>query len=333
MKFYELNENTGELKIKYGRVFLSVFVGILSLWLILNLFTVTSAGTTKVQTTFGTVNQVSFPEGFHFPINPLSSFDTFDTRNARYEVNGLNIPTQDRFNSTANVTVLFRIEGSKTPYIKQNYGTAQEYIDKTLRQQLRSIIRDEGRKLPDSRSLAQSDSVSVIQVNTTKRLTEQLDGTGIEIQEVLIQDIEFDPRIAQQILKTQERIQQEEAEKSKERLAQTQAEIKKQQAIGEANKKREEADAEAYKLETEANAKKAALIAEAEGKAKAIELEATAQAEANEKLTRSLTSQILRKQELDNEGVLYSKSIGNVPHTIIGETNLRAIGVPMATVK
>lgn len=160
-----------------------------------------------------------------------------------------------------------------------------------------------------------------------------MDGTGIEIQDTLVQDIEFDPRIAQQILKTQERIQQEEAELSKERIAKTQAEIKRQHAVGEANKKREEADATAYELETKANAKKAALIAEAEGKAKAIELEAIAQAEANIKLARTLTEQILEKQHLDNEAILYSKSVGNVPTTIIGDTDLRAIGVPVGISK
>lgn len=325
------SNDQGKLNIK--KIAITSVLSIFSLWLVLNVFTITSAGTTKVQTTFGTVNQEAYPEGFHFPVNPFSSFDEFDTRNARYEVDGLNIPTQDRFNSTANVTVLYRINGAKTPFIKQSYGTAQEYIDKTLRQQLRSIIRDEGRKLPDSRSLAQSGSVTVMQINTAKRLTEELDGTGIEIQDVLLQDIEFDPRIAQQILKTQERIQQEEAEKSKERLATTQAEIMRQQAIGAANKEKEAADAYAYKLTTEANAKKAALIAEAEGRARAIELEAAAQADANKKLTESLTAQILRKQELDNEGILYSKSVGNVPQTIIGDTDLRAIGVPMANIK
>jgi regulator of protease activity HflC (stomatin/prohibitin superfamily) len=323
-----VNEFSAKNIVKYGTL---VVGGITLSLVILNSFTITDAGTTKVQTTFGTVNQEAYLEGIHFPVNPLSSFDVFDTRNARYEVNGLNIPTQDRFNSTANVTVLYRIDGSKAPYIKQNYGTAQEYIDKTLRQQLRSVIRDEGRKLPDSRSLAQSDSVSIMQSNTTQRLVQELDGTGVEIQDVLIQDIEFDPRIAQQILKTQERIQAEEAEKSKERLAKTQAEIMRQQAIGESNKKREEADAYAYKLTTEANASKAAKIAEAEGKAQAIELEATAQAEANTKLTRSLTAAILEKQRLDNEGILFSKSVGNVPTTVIGDTDLRALGVPFAT--
>lgn len=295
----------------------------------LNSFTVVSAGTAKVQSTFGTVNPKHYGEGLHFPVNPFSSFDEFDTRNNKYEVNGLNIPTQDRFNSTGNVTVLFRIQDSKTPVIKQSYGSAQEYVDKTLRQYLRSIVRDEGRKVKDSRGLANSNTVSIMQENTRNRLQEQMQGTGIDIQEVLIQDIEFDPRIAQQILDTQKRIQVEEQKLSEERQAKTDAAIKKQQAIGEANKKREEADATAYKLTTEANAQKAAAIAKAEGESEAIKLIA----QANLELTKSLTPQILEKQRLDNEAVLFSKSVGNVPTTIIGETDLRAIGVPVGLSK
>lgn len=297
-----------------------------AVFIVLNSFTITSAGTTKVGTFMGKVDPSPYYEGVHL-VNPLMSFDTFDTRNSRYEVNGLNLPTQDRFNSSANVTVLFRIEGSKTPAIKKDYGTARQYIDKTLRQQLRSIIRDEARKLEDSRALAQSDKVSLLQANTTKRLKDIMADTGIDIQEVLVQDIEFDPRIAKQILATQQQIQREEEKKSQERVAMTDAEIKRQQAIGDANRDRERADAEAYKLTTEANAKKAAFIAEAEGKAHAIKLIANA----NLQLSKSLTPQVLRKQELDNEAVLFSKAKGNVPHTIIGDTNLRAIGIPMAT--
>jgi regulator of protease activity HflC (stomatin/prohibitin superfamily) len=301
--------------------------GVLAAAIILaNSYTVVSAGTAKVQTTFGTVNQQHYGEGLHFPVNPLSSFDEFDTRNNKYEVNGLNIPTQDRFNSTGNVTVLYRIQDSKTPYIKQNYGNAQEYVDKTLRQYLRSIVRDEGRKVQDSRGLANSNTVSIMQENAKSRLIEQMDGTGIDIQEVLIQDIAFDPRIAQQILDTQKRIQVEEQKLSEERQAKTDAAIKKQQAIGEANKMREAADAEAYKLTTVANAHKESAIAKASGEAEAIKLIA----EANLKLTKSLTPEILEKQRLDNEAILYSKSVGNVPEMIIGETNLRAIGVPVA---
>lgn len=318
--------NLSGFKVTKTKVGLIVSGIVLSVTL-LNSYTVVSAGTAKVQTTFGTVNQMHYGEGLHFPVNPLSSFDEFDTRNNKYEVNGLNIPTQDRFNSTGNVTVLYRIQDSKTPFIKQNYGNAGEYVDKTLRQYLRSIIRDEGRKVQDSRGLANSDTVSIMQENAKVRLIEQMDGTGIDIQEVLVQDVAFDPRIAKQILDTQERIQQEERKKSEERIAITNALIAKQEAVGQANKRREEADATAYKLTTEANAQKSAAVAKAQGEAESIKLIA----QANIELTKSLTPQILEKQRLDNEAILFSKSVGNVPTTIIGDTNLRAIGVPVAT--
>ena len=306
--------------------------------LLLSSFTIVPAGVTKVQTIFGSVTDTPFNEGFHFPVNPFSSFDSFDTRNAKYEIQGLNIPTQDRFNSTGNVTVLYRIDSSKAPYIKQNYGTIDEYINKTLRQQLRSIIRDEGRKVKDSRGLADSTTVSTMQENAQTRLVKALDGTGISINEILIQDISFDPRIEKQILATQERIQIEEQKKSQERIAATEAEILKQQAIGEANRKKEAADAEAYRITADADARKEAAIANAEGIAEARRIKADADAyaireiaKANIELSKSLTPTILKKQELENQRVLFSNSKGNVPQTVIGDTDLTAYGVPFNT--
>lgn len=324
--YYQLNLNKEVLQMnKYVKYSLAGVAALTALIVGLNSFTIVSAGTAKVQSTFGTVNQSHYGEGLHFPVNPLSGFDEFDTRNSKYEIKGLNIPTQDRFNSTGNVTILYRIQDSKTPFIKQNYGNAEEYVDKTLRQYLRSIVRDEGRKVKDSRGLADSNTVTIIQENAKTRLIEDMDGTGIEIQEVLVQDIAFDPRIAQQILDTQKRIQVEEQKLSEERQAVTDAAIKKQQAIGDANKKREAADAEAYQLTEIAQAQKAAAIAKAQGESEAIKLIASA----NLELTKSLTVQILEKQRLDNEAILFERSKGNVPTTVIGSTDLRAYGVPI----
>lgn len=309
----------------------SVVGSLLLLVTALNSFTVVQEGEVKVQSLFGKVDKVTvLNAGFHV-VNPLKSFDTFSVRNDKYEVPALNIPTQDRFNSKANVTVLYNIDGALTPVIKTDYGTSAQYIDKTMRQHLRSIIRDEGRKLNDSRSLAMSDNVTAMQENTRMRLTEALNGTGITVNDVLVQDIEFDPRISKQILATQSRIQKEEERKSQERIAITDANVAKAEALGAGNRKREEADAAAYSVEKRAKADKQSAIDRAQGQAEAITLVAIAQAEANRKLNASLTPNILRKQELDNEAILYGNSVGNVPTTIIGETNLRALGVPFAT--
>ncbi|USD64199.1 SPFH domain-containing protein [Vibrio sp. SCSIO 43136] len=308
----------------------------LAVYLGFNTWTTVPAGHVKTQSLFGKVQDEVLTEGFHL-VNPLKTLDLMSIRTDKYEINGLNIPTQDRFNSTGNVTVIYNIDENKASYIRKEYGTAEQFIDKTLRQYMRSIVRSEGRKLPDSRSLAIDANVETMQDSARSRLIESLDGTGVEIQEVLVQDIEFDPRIAKQILATQERIQQEEAKKSEERRAATEAEIKRQHAIGEANKKKEAADAEAYRIKQDADARKQAAIDVATGKAEAIRLQAQAEAEAlklladaNLELTESLTPAILERQRLENEGVLYKNSRGNVPHTVIGETDLRAYGIPMA---
>lgn len=311
-----------------NKIAVAVAGGVLVSVVALNSYTTVPAGHVKVQTLFGKVTDQPLTEGFHL-VNPLKSFDTISTRNDKYEVSGLNIPTQDRFNSEGNITVTYRIDGSKGNYIKTNYGTSEEYIDKTLRQQLRAIVRDEGRKLADSRSLADSASVTDMQVSTKARLKSKLDGTGIIIEDVLVQDIKFDKRIAAQILKTQNRIQQEQERKSQERIAETNTKIATLEAQAEGNRKREAAKARAFEITSKADAEKEAAITVAEGEAESIKLIA----DANIELSKSLTPEILKKQALDNEKVLYSKSVGNVPSTIIGETNLRAIGVPVSTLK
>ncbi len=304
------------------------FFGVVAIGLIaVNSFTIVSAGTSKVQTTFGTVNPKHLGEGFHFPVNPMSGFDEFDTRNQRYEVDGLSIPTQDRFNSTGNVTVLYRIEGPKTPSIKQSYGAASEFIDKTMRQHLRSIMRDEGRKIQDSRGLAKSKNITAMQESAKGRLQDSLDGTGINVQELLIQDIKFDKRIAEQILQTQKRIQKEEAEASQLRIVSTQAKQVEAKAAGEAKALNEKAKAEAYQIEAKANADASAILARATAERDAM----FAIADGNMMLTKSLTPEILEDKRIANEAILFGRSKGNVPQTVIGtDSGLKAYGVPMA---
>lgn len=273
--------------------FISI-IGAIAFILLLNCFTVVSAGKSAVQTTFGEINPKYIPEGFHL-VNPFSSIEEVDTRNQRYEIEGLNIPTQDRFNSAGNVTVLYRIEDAKTPYIKKNYGTSEEFIDKTMRQFLRTILRDEGRRVKDSRGLAQSDVVTKMQQSATDRLQDAMEGTGVVVQEVLIQDITFDDRIATQILNTQQRIQKEEAENSQLRIIETQALQAKAKAEGDAAQQMEKAKADAFGVESAAKAQ--AMSVRAKADAERYQLEQ--QAQGNKALQASLTPEILKLRELE----------------------------------
>ncbi|MGF1756002.1 hypothetical protein L4C33_20735 [Vibrio makurazakiensis] len=275
-------------------VIIGAVVGIIGL----NLFTITPAGHTKVQTCLGEVTPTHFGEGLHFPVTPYCGFDTYDTREFKYEINKINVPTQDRFSSTANVTALIRVEPKGTPGIKKNYGNMDEFLDKTIRQQLRSMLRDEGRKLEDSRSLAQSDKVSNMQDSLKARLTVALEGK-ISVNEVLVQDIEFDPRISKQILATQQRIQKEESEASQLRIQKTVADQAIEKARGSSESKKLEASAEQFRLESIADGKAHAQRVAAE--AERYELEQ--RAHGNKALNKSLTNNILKLKALEVQQV------------------------------
>lgn len=261
-----------------------------------NCFTIVDAGTTKVGTLMGEVQDRPLEEGLHF-VNPFMGFDTFDTRNNKFVKENLLIPTKDRFNSTANVTVLYRVDNSKTPFIKKNYGTMEMFVDKAMSQFLTSIIKDEGRKIADSRGLADSFNVTAMQENTKRRLQEALTGTGITLQEVLVQDVTFDPRIQNQILQTQDRIQKEEAEKSQLRIATTAAQTTEATAKGQAAADKARYEAAAYQTFVQAKAY-------ADGvkqKADADRYMAEQTAIGNAKLASSLTPQIIELKRLEVE--------------------------------
>lgn len=291
---------------------IKLVMGFLGFVLLLNMFHIVPSGKTAVSTEFGKVQPKHYPEGFYL-VAPWASFEDLDTRNLRYEIEGLNIPTQDRFNSTANVTVLYRIEGSKVPWIKTNYGTQEEFIDKTMRQFIRTIIRDEGRKVKDSRGLAQSDIVTNMQVSATQRLTESMEGTGVTVQEVLIQDIKFDDRITKQILDTQERIQREEAENSQLRIDVTKASQKKAQAKGDADQRIELAKAAAFEVESKAKSNATAARQSADAARYSLEQQALG----NRALQASLTPEILKLRELEVRQVEAGSGWnGSVPTTV-----------------
>ncbi|ADM80035.1 hypothetical protein phiAS5_ORF0192 [Aeromonas phage phiAS5] len=272
-----------------------VVVGVLFAMILgFNCYTIVDAGTTKVGTIMGEVQDKPLEEGLHF-VNPMMGFDVFDTRNNKFVKENLLLPTKDRFNSTANVTVLYRVDNAKTPYIKKNYGTMEMFVDKAMSQFLTSIIKDEGRKISDSRGLADSFNVTAMQENTKRRLQEALTGTGITLQDVLIQDVTFDPRIQNQILQTQDRIQKEEAEKSQLRIAQTTAKRTEETAKGQAAADKAKYEANAYKTFVEAKAY-------ADGvkqKADAERYMAEQTAIGNNKLASSLTPQIVELKRIE----------------------------------
>lgn len=289
----------------------------------LNSFTTVYDGYVKVETTFGKVKDSVLPAGIHF-VNPMSEFTEYEIRNNKYVVEGLLLPTKDRFNSTVNVTVTYRIDGNVTPKIRREYGSMATYIDRAMSIHLTNIVKDEGRKIADSRGLADSGNITAMQHSAKARLQEALDGTGITLSEVLIQDITFDPRIAQQILDTQQRIQREEAEKSQERIEASKAQQVIEAKRGETESLKLQADADLYVEQQTAAGKKAHSDAERYAMEQI--------AAGNRELQHSLTPQILKLKELEvaaiEAGKGWNGQFGDNMTIVVG-TDGKAPNVPV----
>lgn len=277
----------------YKNLGIGVFVGFVLL-VIMNLFTIVDPATTKVGTKFGIVDPIPLLEGPHL-VNPMTSFDVFKTGISKLEANGVQIPTKDRFNSTVSITVTYTVEPEKTPYIKSKFITMDNFVNINLYLPLLSYVKDEGRKLDDSRSLSDSSNISEMQSNLVNRLHESLVGTGISIESVLIQDITFDPKIADQIFKTQDRIQKEEVEKSNLRMAETLAKKDIATANGKAGADKAQYDATAYQTKVNSEANAAAIRAKADADRYQVEQIAIG----NERLQKSLTPEIIKLKQLE----------------------------------
>lgn len=248
---------------------------------------------TVVLTDMGETEDAPLGEGLH-GIAPWKGVTRFFTSNNKYSTD-MTIPTQDRVNSTATVTVMYRIEATKTPEIKRSYGTVDMFVDRALSLYLDTIIKDEGRKIQDTRGLADSSNITAMQLNTKNRLNERLKGTGIILQEVLIRDIKFDERIQNQIIATQTRIQNEEAEKSALRIEKTTADKAVAKKKGDTDSAKLQAEADAYKISQNS----IALFEAKKRDADAVAYAADKQAEANRKLAASLTEQLLESRRIE----------------------------------
>lgn len=232
-------------------------LALFALWIGLNVWTYTPIGETKVEICIGEVTGKVLPNGLHF-VNPICSYDNFNTQLRVADYPDLPIPTGDRFKSNAKLLVRFNIKTEALPGIREEYGNEDLFMSKTLDKSIQIIVKSEGRKLPDSKMLADDKSVSTLSINARERLEEEL-GKFMSIESVEITDIDFDERIMDQIVATKKRIEKEEVEKSQLRIDETQAQkvVKQKEAealaaIATGNGRRATADALLYEKQKEA---------------------------------------------------------------------------------
>lgn len=271
---------------------------IAALWLIPNSYTIVQDGTVKTQTFMGKVSPKPVMPGFHL-VNPLADFEVFNTKDIAMKFDKLQVPSQDKFKSTVDMTVMLQFDGSKAPINRINAGSQDQALDKYVTEKLLSTVREFGKSVPKAQDLYNAEVQSQLQIAIQQEVEEYARPYGYTVKQVFLQDIDLPEAIKKQVENTKIREEQVNAEKAelarKEQIA--------QQAVVQAV-----ADKEARSNAAQAN----------ERDADARLYAAKKEAEANAILQRTITPEMIRWKELDVQQTIADKYQGGVPQTVMG---------------
>lgn len=278
---------------KKTAILMIVIVGI-GIFIAQNCYITVRAGHNKVATLFGDVRPEPYGEGFHI-VNPLLAFTTFDLRQITHTWQKVDVPSQDKLKTSMDISVTYRLDGTRTPMILRETGLMLDVLNKHITPKVRSLLREAGKTVSQSQDFYLDVIQQQLQLYMEQGLREYLETKGVIIEAVLFRDITLPSVVTSAVIQTKERQEQLEREKAQlnivEQQAQQQvkqAEAREQAAISDANAKRTQADAEAYRI-----------IKEAE-----------AQAKANEVLARSITTELIQYNSIQ-------RWTGHYPQTLM----------------
>ncbi|GHA08018.1 hypothetical protein GCM10008090_17300 [Arenicella chitinivorans] len=214
------------------------------------------AGHVKVATLFGEVQDTVYEEGLHFPVNPLYAWNEYDVRQKTLKFDKMGVPSQDQLISHFDVSLQYRLMGSKAPEVKKNTGTAQDVVQIHVVPYFRSLMREQGKTVANAEEFYSESVQNRMQEHMMSALTQKLEPVGIQMQGILIRNVILPPFIAKAVEDKKRREQEAEKQKAELKRFSTEQEqkIATANAEFEAAKLEEQrirllADAEAYKIE------------------------------------------------------------------------------------
>jgi regulator of protease activity HflC (stomatin/prohibitin superfamily) len=222
--------------------------------IVMNIYQTIPVGHVGVATLFGKAQVEGYPEGLHFPVNPLYKWTMFDARKKTH-LETANVPSQDQLQTKLDVSVQYRIDGAMASTILGATGTAEAAVRVHLVPKLRSLLREQGKSINRAEDFFLEATQETLQTNLTDGLRDDLEPQGIIVSAVLIRDITLPPFIVQAIEKKKEREQAVEQEKAELERVRTElqqevarAKAGREAAEEDAARKRILADAQAYEI-------------------------------------------------------------------------------------
>lgn len=136
---------------RFARTVSTIGLIVVGVGLSTSMFKQVEAGTVGVQTLFGKVQDNVLESGLHV-INPLVEVTVFDIKTQNYLMSAkenegtvqgddaIRVLSSDGLEVTIDLSVLYRVDPAKAPFILQNIG--EKYEDKIVRPVSRTVIRD-----------------------------------------------------------------------------------------------------------------------------------------------------------------------------------------------
>lgn len=261
--------------------------------LIFSTFRIIPAGHVGVALLFGQVQPVPLKEGLNI-VNPLYDVVDMDTRVARHTAR-YDAASQDLQAVHVEMALNFRLLPDKAAEVYQRVGTGYSnvIVDPAAQEVLKANTA-----LHNAAEILQKRPA--IKADIQKDLTAWLVKYGIELKEVALSNIRFDPSYERAVEAKQ--IEEQKAEQKRYELiqAQRQAEIAAATAKGKGDAAREEA----------------------KGVAEALRIKGEAEAAYNAKVASSLTPTLIQQQYL-------SRWDGKLPQFMMGGNATPLIQIPV----
>ncbi len=180
----------------FSRLVTIVGVILVAVGLLMSSVKVIEPGRVGVQSLFGKVQDDVLQSGLHF-IDPVVEVTEFDARTQNYTMSAvttegeksgddaIRVLSSDGLEVTIDLSVLYRVNPYKTPFILQNLGA--DYVEKIVRPISRTAIRDNAVSY-EAVSLY-STKRAEFQTKIYNAISTAFTKNGIELQSVLVRNI------------------------------------------------------------------------------------------------------------------------------------------------
>jgi regulator of protease activity HflC (stomatin/prohibitin superfamily) len=212
-------------------------------------------GHVGVASFFGEVVEPAYPEGPHFPVNPIYRWKDFDVRQQTVKITQVEVPTRDQLLTRMDLSVQYRLDGAKVASIYKETGDEERVVAVHLMPKIRSLVRELGTKVERAEDFFKEETRDWLALELQQRLSQYVAKKGIIVEDVLVRAINLPPVLADAIEKKKEReqaVERQKAELERFRTEQQQqvaaAAAAREAAEEEAKRKRILADAEAYQI-------------------------------------------------------------------------------------